>query len=302
MRNVYRLLLPLFCLLCSSPVTGQRVILLKAIPIYGWNNAFEGSAGYSFGAHTHFNTIGFHANYYNTYKPDESKFYKQHRMFDFTTSFRFSHSDDGEDYKSRLLNVGFAHVSGYKHELFKYIDLTLRPPDYNPDETARRYDEFFTDLRYKTTYLSFGYERLKKTDFSYAGWVTRQLINPFGFVIGTITSYEEGDVFYTSSWYISALGTVPGAIRYEPVGFYSHVNGPPRGDTLQSEITYKNLIGVKMGYEVASLTPFGFVFGIEAGMMPNVFNDDGVYGPGFPDDNIYFLMKFGFASGAGSEK
>jgi hypothetical protein len=281
----------------------QRVILIKAIPIYGWNNAFEGAAGYSFGAHTHFDKIGFHANYYHGYtKPTSSAFYKQHMMLDGTVSFRFGHSHDGEDDKARLWNIGFAHVNGYKHELVKYIEYNLRPPDYNPDESARRYDEFFTDLHYRTTYLSFGYERLKKTDFQYAGWVTRQVLNPFGLVMGTVSRYEEGRVFYTSSWYISALGTVPGAISYEPVGFYSHVNGPPRSDSMRSEPLLKNHIGVKMGYEVGSLTPFGFVFGLEAGLMPGVFNDEGVYGPGFPDDNIYFLMKFGFASGLGSEQ
>src|SRR5690349_12216909 len=104
MKNLFRMAFAVGLILSSHTAAwSQQVVLIKAIPIYGWNNAFEGAAGYSFGAHTHFDKIGFHANYYHGYtKPESNAFYKQHKMVDGTVSFRFGHSDDGEDDKARL--------------------------------------------------------------------------------------------------------------------------------------------------------------------------------------------------------
>jgi hypothetical protein len=225
-------------------------------------------------------------------------------MIDGTFSYRLKYSKRPGAERATLVNLGFTSATGYKHEEFKAVDMTLRPPDDHPEESLRRYNNYFFDARYNTSYFSLGFERIKKVDVKYAGFVTTVLINPLGFIVGSFKRYEEAEYFFTSSWYASALIAAPGAVSYTPTSYYSHTNTDSLlpGSIMQPEQLYYNKVGFKLGYEVSSLTPVGFTFGLEAGMQPNVFNKPGVYGPGFPDDNIYFLIRFGLTSGLGTPK
>jgi hypothetical protein len=280
------------------PAECQDMIIAKVIPLIGWGNSDMGGAGYGGALQGQLDNFGLKVDYTQSYtaQTDEKRYYKSFNLYGITARWRFAHKDNDIEI-GHMLNAGFHHTMSYKHQVFQAVDPTLRPPDYNPDETQRLLSTYYTNLRITSNFMSIGYERLKKHDFKYAGWFTHRILNPFGLVVGSFDSYDEGEMFYSSSLYIEMLLLAPGGCTYEAKGYYNLYGGKPATNNLILETLYKNSVGLKMGYEVSTLNSFGLTAGLEMGIIPGIFHQSSDYGNGFPQDNMYFSAKVGIALG-----
>lgn len=283
----------------------QDMASLRLSPIQAWGNADMGGAGYRGELRTHLKDFGLKLDYGKGYtkESDSLHYYKYFDEFRAQVSWRFSKKKSDGKIVGRSISLGYTQTNAYKNQLFQAVDPTLRPPESNPDESQRLLSEYFTNLKVSSGYFSLGYERLKKNNFHFAGYVTRVLLDPFGFVIGKVTTFEQGEVFYTSTLFFDLLFLAPGGASYSPREYFTIDKKRPAPNTpLVMETMYQNKVGFRMGYELATLTAFGLSFGLEAGMMPGIYNYNSDYGRGFPQDNIYFSAKAGVALGYAPKK
>ncbi len=274
----------------------QKMILLEAEPIIGWGNASMGSGGYDIELRGHYERIGLKLGYANAYtkETDPKKYYEYFNMQKATFSWRLWHKDDDDDERARLLNIGYNRITAYKHLVFEAVDPTLKVPTNDSLESRRYLDVYGTNVKFNTSFISIGYERLKKLYAKSGGGV---VTNMFNGVYWFRHVSEPGTEFYTSSWYFDLLLLPPGGVTYNPRLATNLYALKPGSLAPIMETIYKNHVGFRLGYEISMIGLFAFNIGAETGVIPGIFQYSSDYGHGLPMDNLYFCGKAGFSFG-----
>lgn len=253
--------------------------------------------GKSYGFHTLFGPIGFDADYAFSKPGNQWNF----SYFNAGMKIRFYEREDDRNHYFRLGVLQFNYNQDYA---FQAVDPILRPPTWDSSEASQTYWDYNVLGNSKMRALEIGYERIREVHtenegLRFVSWVT----NPVGQIIGWIGE-PNGHTTYTdltSAWKISLYVSHPSLMSFDPTGFQSAGNSSapivPASANYVIEPRMRNLMGFRIQYLVQSTKLLGWSLGIETGMMPGYFNIPGVYGRGFPDDNIYFKINMGIEVG-----
>lgn len=273
----------------------QSLFQLKYLPIYGITGM---TTCYNLGLNVNIMKVGFEFDYARSYK-------KNNPHYNGTFRFRFAQNGVGDErQKSHYLNIGYTYFSSMVRE-YEAVDAQIGPPSYDSTESNLVYTPYKAISTAPLSYFNIGYENIMERHEEISGGVVQVLfLDPFGFVVGT-GSYKTGDVTIAFTRTLYASLSLSNASALDPrISTYEGPNKlPPKpGAQMQLEPLYKNLMGFKTGVSWCTLKPFGFSFGIESGIMPGVYQFGGDYGDKFPEENIYFIAKFGFAIGFSTQE
>lgn len=264
----------------------------------------EGYAGHSTGFNGLTGKFGFEVDYGKSRKVHENRYTYINPQMKFLLGAR----EESEVSKYTYLTLGMMRFVANKDLTFTGRGENLQPPYWDTMEAAQTYNEYHLQTKWKTTALQIGIERVteKHLDEAWMGSYV-PILNPVGMVVGWFWNDAPGEAHFdfTRTFRFSVFAAPPNWLQMERTGFEpaggKYLIGDMPKENIVTDPTMKNLVGCRMGWLWTSLKPVGSSFGIEMTMLPGVFSIPGVYGRGFPDDNIYIKVNLGLAIG-GSEK
>lgn len=186
--------------------------------------------------------------------------------------FKVKERDD-EVTKYSYVTIGYEAVNQAKELAAHSRGLTKA----EPNEPALIYTDYNIVARYQSRMLSLGVERVKE--------VERNLKKRHPHLTKTLYAQALYNLYNTDTLSIEKA--------YQSVNHSILVN--PADAVLEPLMV--NRVGFKAGYKMCSLKPIGYSFALEAGMITAPFNINGVYGNGFPDDNLFVQTQIGLSFG-----
>jgi|GEM_PF-3696931 len=258
----------------------------------------EGYAGHSFGANILYKKFGFEIEYAKTGKKHENRYDYLNPQI----KVQFANKEDGETSKYKYFTFGFLQFHAIKNTTFYGRGENLQPPYWDTLESAQTYNDYHLSAKTNTNAIQIGFEKVTEKHLTGVAFSHIAIVNPAGMIIGWIIG--DGDDYNLDFTRTFRFSLFAAPASWSGVKILS--SEPAAGAYLASQISNekvimepvsKNLIGARIGWTWTTLKPFGSSVGIEMTMVPGVFNRPGVYGWGFPDDNIYIKVNFGLAIG-----
>lgn len=247
--------------------------------------------------------LGFEVDYGKTRKVHNERY----AYINPQLKFQFSSKEKSEASKYHYFTAGYMGFDLNKNYTYTGRGENLSPPYWDTLEGAQTYNEYHIKALMRTRAIQIGYEKVTEKHVSGVAHRKTAILNPWGYVIGWIVS-DEGSSYqldYTRTFRFSLFAAPPGWLWLEQKDVEpapgTYTKGLHPDEKVIMEPVVKNLVGARISVLWTSLKPVGSSFGLEMAMLPGVFNVPGVYGRGFPDDNIYIRVNFGFSIG-NSEK
>lgn len=259
-----------------------------------------GYSGQSIGMNIIVEKLGFEVDYGFSRKKREDRY----NYFNPKVKYQFKDKKKGrEAHAYHYFSLGFNQFTAIKNNTFWGRSESLLPPYWDSTETAQTYHEYRAITETQSKMIEFGYEKITEKNVSGVAFSKTAVIDPFGTIIGWIagTDGSSYELNYTRTFRFSLFGGPKSWMKIKSIGYEKSGSSgailSPDSESVKLETTLVNLVGCRIGYTWTTLKPFGSSLGFEMALIPGVFNRHGVYGVGFPDDNIYIKMNLGIAIG-----
>lgn len=264
-----------------------------------------GYSGQSAGTNILIDKFGFEFDYGFTRKKREDRY----TYFNPKVKYQFSDKKKNREvHVYHYATLGFKRFTAIKNNTFWGRSADLRPPYYDSTETALTYNNYGVLAETQSSMIEFGYEKVAEKHLSGVAQGKVAILDPFGFIIGWFSggSSSSYEFSYTRTFRFSLFAGPKSWMKIRANG-YEQSGGSgailsPESETVVLEPSLVNLLGCRVGYQWTTLNPVGTSLGIEMALLPGVFNRHGVYGVGFPDDNIYIKINLGIGIGIDKKK
>ena len=258
-----------------------------------------GYSGQSAGTNILIKKYGFEFDYGFTRRKREDRY----TYFNPKVKYQFSdNKKDREVHIYHYLTLGFNRFSAIKTNTFWGRSANLRPPYYDSTETALTYNNYRVLAETQSSMIELGYEKVAEKHISGVAQGKVAVLDPFGFIIGWFSSGSSSYEFnYTRTFRFSVFAGPKSWMKIQANG-YEQMGGSgailsPESQAVVLEPSLVNMLGCRVGYQWTTLNPVGSSIGLEMALLPGVFTRHGVYGVGFPDDNIYIKVNLGIGIG-----